>query len=145
MKFYVSYLLGHANLHIFYDKLVEYQSKYEKNGKYKDSVASHIPYGSVALAQYLLNLPNFSENLKKYFKDYLEWSKKSLKQAFDYAKTEPFVYEFDMSITDSLKELSEVCFLISEYRVRNLSYKYAKYQQLDLARKVQRRLEQRRD
>ena len=58
-------------------------------------MTSHIPYGSVALAQYLLNLPNFSENLKKYFKDYLEWAKKSYKAAIDVAKTEALVYEFD--------------------------------------------------
>jgi len=41
--------------------------------------------------------------------------------------------------------MSEVNFLISEYRVRNLAYKYAKYQELDLARKVQRRIEMRKE
>lgn len=50
LKFYVNYLLGHANLYIFYDKIVEYQSKYEHNPKYKEGVSSHIPHGSIALA-----------------------------------------------------------------------------------------------
>jgi len=40
------------------------------------------------------------------------------------------LYEFDFSITDSLRNLSDVCFLIAEYRERIL-YKYAKYSELD--------------
>ena len=74
-------------------------------------------------------MPNFSEKLKKYFKDYLEWSKKSFKQAIDIAKNEAIVYEFDFGIIDALKEMSEVNYLISEYRVRCLNYKYAKYKE----------------
>lgn len=42
---------------------------------------------------------------------------------------------------DALKEMSEVNFLISEYRVRVLTYKYAKYKELDIARKISRKLE----
>mgnify|MGYP001807125329 CR=1 FL=1 len=90
-------------------------------------------------------MPNFSENLKKYYKDFLEWAKKSLKQAVDYAKSDPIVYEFDFSVVDALKELAEVNFLISEYRVRVLSYRYAKYKELDLTRKVTRKLEARKE
>ena len=79
--------------------------------------------------------------MKRYFKDYLEWSKKSFKAALDFAKSEPIVYEFDMSIVDALREMAEVNFLISEYRVRVLDYKYAKYKELDITRKISRKLE----
>lgn len=141
LKFYVNFLLGKSTLQIFYDKIREYQAKYETNPKYKERLGSHVPYGSVALGQYLLDLPNFSDKLKKYFKDYLDWSKKALKAALDYAKTEPIVCEFDFSVVDALRELSEVNFLISEYRVRVLEYKYAKYKELDVSRKVSRKMD----
>ena len=100
---------------------------------------------SVALGSYLLDMPNFSEKLKKFYKDFLEWAKKSFKQAVDIAKTEPIVYEFDFSVVDALRELAEVNFLISEYRSRVLSYRYAKYRELDLTRKVTRKLEHRKE
>lgn len=58
---------------------------------------------------------------------------------------ESFNYEFDFSIVDSLKELSETNILLSEYRVRNLDYKYAKYKELDLQRKINRKIEQKRE
>ncbi len=90
-------------------------------------------------------MPNFSEKLKKFYKDFLEWAKKSFKQAVDIAKTEPIVYEFDFSVVDALRELAEVNFLISEYRSRVLSYRYAKYRELDLTRKVTRKLEHRKE
>jgi hypothetical protein len=41
------------------------------------------------------------------------------------------IYEFDFGIVDALKGLSETNILLSEYRVRNLAYKYAKYKELD--------------
>jgi len=50
------------------------------------------------------------------------------------------VYEFDFSITDSLRGLSDVCFMIAEYRERIL-YKYAGYADLDYDRKLNRLIE----
>ncbi len=64
LKFYVNFLLGWANLKLFYEKVEEFQAKYAKNPKYKESLAKHIPYGSIALGPFLLELPNFSEALK---------------------------------------------------------------------------------
>lgn len=61
LKFYVSFLLGHTNLKLFYEKAIDFQSKYANNPKYKESLAQHIPYGSLALGPFLLELPNFSE------------------------------------------------------------------------------------
>ena len=51
------------------------------------------------------------------------------------------MYEFDFSVVDALKGLSEANILLHEYRVRNLSYKYAKYKDLDYQRKVNRKIE----
>lgn len=83
LKFYVNYILGWVNLKLFYEKVQEFQSKYSKNPKYKESLTKHIPYGSIALGQFMIELPNFSEALKTQFKDYLDWSKKYLKAAVD--------------------------------------------------------------
>jgi len=141
LKFYVNFLLGHANLQIFYDKLVEFQAKYEVSSKYKQSFQPHVPYGGVALAQYMVELPNFSENLKKFYKDYLEWAKRSLRATLDAAKTEAVMGELDLTLVDCLRDLAEVSFLVSEYRARVLGYKWAKYQELDVARKVQRKIQ----
>ena len=68
-----------------------------------------------------------------------------MKAAVDVGRLESIVYEFDFTITDALKALSETCFLIMEYRGRNLSYKYAKYKELDMARKIANRVQQKRD
>jgi hypothetical protein len=84
----------------------------------------------------MVELPNFSEELKTKYKDYLEQAKKALKSAVDIGRTETIVYEFDFSIVDALRSLSEVSFLIMEYRSRVLGYKYAKFKELDMARKL---------
>ena len=64
MKFYVQFLIGMVNLKLFYQKVEEFQSQYASNPKYKESLAKHIPYGGIALGNFLLELPNFSEQLK---------------------------------------------------------------------------------
>ncbi len=48
------------------------------------------------------------------------------------------VYEFDFSVVDALRGISEVCFLLSEYRSRILTYKYANYDEQDMLRKIAR-------
>jgi hypothetical protein len=136
LRFYVQYLLGQTNLKIFYESVLEFQAKYHKQPKYKDSLAKHIPYGSIALGQFMLEVPNFSNELRSHYKDFLESAKKALKLAVDIGRTESIVYEFDFSIVDALRSLSEVSFLIMEYRARTLKYKYAKYKELDMARKL---------
>ncbi len=97
----------------------------------KNHFNNHIPYGSIALGKFMLDLPSFSDKHKKYFKDYLEWSKRAFKSAIDIGKSESLIYEFEFGIVDALKGLSETNLLLSEYRVRNLAYKYAKYKELD--------------
>lgn len=128
-------------MQIFYEKVLEFQLQYAEKLKYTDSFARHIPYGSIAPGNYLLELPNFSENLKKVYQDYLVWAKKFLKQAVEVGKQEAVFYEFELGLVEALRTLSEVCFLISEYRQRVLGYKYAKYAEQDKRRKVDRKRE----
>lgn len=69
---------------------------------------------------------------------YLEWSEKAYLRSIDVAKTEAVVYEFDFSVTHALRGLAEVCFLIGEYRERILTYKYAKFIEIDNERRLNR-------
>lgn len=84
----------------------------------------------------MVELPNFSEKLKTEFRTYLDKARKYLKASVDIGRLEPIVYEFDFSIVDALRSLSECSFLLMEYRERSLGYKYAKYKELDMARKL---------
>ena len=54
------------------------------------------------------------------------------------AKNEAIVYEFDFGVINALRGLSEVCFLIGEYRERILIYKYANFVELDTERRLNR-------
>jgi len=139
-------LLGYANKRIFYEKVEQFQDPYTQNPKYvKNEFVAHVPHNSIPLGEHLLNLPNFSASLKQYYKDHLEWSRKAYKQAVDIAKSECILYEFDFSGVDALTGLAEAHILISEYRVRTLNYKYAKYKELDKQRKIQRILEKKKE
>jgi hypothetical protein len=66
-----------VNRQIFYDKVLQFQAKYMKNFKYKESFTRHVPYSSMALGHFLVELPNFSEKLQSEFRSYLNWSEKA--------------------------------------------------------------------
>lgn len=102
-----------------------------KNPKYKESFTRHVPYGSIALGHFLVELPGLSEKLQSEFRSYLDWSERAYGQAIEIAKVEAVVYEFDFTVIDALRGMAEVCFLQSEYRARALSYKYAEFDQKD--------------
>jgi len=42
-------------------------------------LTKHIPYGSIALGHFMIELPNFSNELKAHYKEYLDSAKKALK------------------------------------------------------------------
>jgi hypothetical protein len=81
LKFYLAFFLGHVNREIFYEKVLQFQFQYMKSPKYKESFASHVPSGSIALGHFLLALPNFSERVKSEFRVYLDWSEKAYGEA----------------------------------------------------------------
>lgn len=74
--------------------------------------------------------------MKNYFKDYLNWSEEALVKAINIGKNESILYEFDFSIVDALRALSETKFLLAEYRTRATSYKYVIYHDLEKDRKL---------
>jgi hypothetical protein len=82
-----------------------------KNPKYKESFTSHVPYGSIALGHFMMELPNFTQKLQSEYRCYLDWSQQAYKQAIEIAKLEAVSYEFDFSVIDALRGMAEVCFL----------------------------------
>lgn len=138
LQFYQAFLLGHVNRQIFYDKVLDFQAKYTANPKYKESFTRHVPYGSIALGHFMLELPNFSQKMKAEYRLYLDESEQAYARAIQIAKAEAVVYELDFTVRDALRGMAEVCFLISEYRSRVLTYKYATFNEQDEARKLER-------
>jgi len=59
---------------IFYDKVIDFQSKYMKNPRYKDTFVKHVPFSSIALGHFLIELPSFSEKLRAEFRLCLDTS-----------------------------------------------------------------------
>mmetsp|Transcript_13381 Transcript_13381/g.20917 ORF Transcript_13381/g.20917 Transcript_13381/m.20917 type:complete len:212 (+) Transcript_13381:433-1068(+) len=108
------------------------------DAKYKHSFTRHVPHGSIALGHFLLELPNFSQRLQEEYKSYIEASEKAFIEAIEIGKKEAVVYEFDFSCVDALRGMAEICFLKAEYRSRTLSYKYAKFDEEDIQRRLDR-------
>ena len=138
LKFYLNFLLGHVNCKLFYSKVLEFQSQFMTNPKYKDSFVKHVPSGSIALGHFLVELPNFSQKMKDEFRKYLDASEKAFLACAATAKAEALVMELDLTAVDALRGLAEVCFLQAEYRSRQLDYKYVQYKAQDQQRKLER-------
>lgn len=128
-----------ANLRIFEQQVIQFQSRYGNERKYRNKLADHIPHDYFALGEYLVELPNFSEKLRKSLKGLLVEAKEHYMNAVKVGKAECVLYEFDFSLRDALQGLAEVHFLLGEYRQRVLTYKYAAWAERDLERKVKRK------
>ena len=90
-------------------------------------MTDHIPFNSFALGEYLIELPNFSIQLKTKLLTVLDLSKKFYEQAITIGKNECILYIGDFSLKDACQGLAEVSFYLGEYRQRVLDYKYAEY------------------
>lgn len=121
--------------------MLQFQGNYESLRKYKKSLTDHIPHDSFALGNWLLDLPNFSKELKEKLTGLLDEAKVQFESAINVGKGECVLYEFDFSLKDALQGLAETHFYLGEYRSRSLEYKYAKYDQLDKERKLLRQKE----
>jgi hypothetical protein len=84
----------------------------------------------------LIELPNFSNELKQTLVGLLESAKASFEKAVSIGRAECILYEFDFSLKDALLGLSKVHFYLGEYRIRMLEYKYAPYFEEDKKRKL---------
>jgi hypothetical protein len=54
--------------------VLEFQAKYTANPKYKESFTRHVPYGSIALGHFMLELPNFSQKMQTEYRLHLDES-----------------------------------------------------------------------
>lgn len=141
LQFYGQFLLGLANQKIFVEQVIQFQSQYANLKKYKNSLADHIPFGSIALGEYLLELPNFSTHVREKLGELLTASQRFYEHAIRIGSSECILYEGDFSLRDACQGLSEVMFYLGEYRQRVLEYKYATYAELDRERRQKRREE----
>mmetsp|Transcript_14713 Transcript_14713/g.19940 ORF Transcript_14713/g.19940 Transcript_14713/m.19940 type:complete len:209 (+) Transcript_14713:633-1259(+) len=142
LKFYCQFLLGLSNQKIFEEQVLSFQSQYSKQRKYKASLADHIPFNGIALGEYLIELPNFSKQLKDKLISLLTLSQGYYEEAINVGKDECILYEGSFNLKDACQGLSQIAFYLGEYRQRVLEYKYAKYLELDRERKQKRREEQ---
>ena len=125
LQFYCQFLLGLANQRIFVDMVVQFQGQYSSQRKYKTSLTEHIPFGSIALGDYLIELPNFSNHIKQKLSKLLTLSIAFYEEAIRVGRNECILYEGDFDLRDACQGLSEVTFYLGEYRQRVLEYKYA--------------------
>ena len=144
-KFYCEFLLGLACTRIFIDEVLQFQGQYSGLRKYKQSLADHIPFDSFALGEFLIELPNFSSQLRKSLHAQLNTAREYFENAVGIGKAECILYEFDFSVKDALQGLAEVNFYLGEYRQRVLEYKYAEYVRHDKIRKEKRAEEKKRE
>ena len=126
--------------------MLQFQSQYKEQRKYKSSLADHIPFNSFALGEFLIELPSFSKHIKDKLFKLLNLAKNFYEEAVRIGKDECILYEGDFDLKDACEGLSEVSFFLGEYRQRVLEYKYAEYARLDKERKQknkeQKRLEE---
>jgi hypothetical protein len=121
--------------------VIQFQARYKNERKYRQKLADHIPHDYFALGEFMIELPNFSSQLRKSLKGLLNEAKEHFRDAVRVGKNECVLYEFDFTLRDALQGLSEVHFLLGEYRQRSLEYKYAAWETRDMERRVARRKE----
>ena len=138
MKFYCQFLTGLSNLRIFNERVIEFQSRYAPLKKYKQRLTAHIPYNSFALGEWLIELPNFSSELRTKLTGMLTSAKQNFENSVQIGRAECFLYELDFSVKDALLGLAQTNFYLGDLRQRVLEYKYAKYNEDDRKRKIKR-------
>lgn len=89
----------------------------------------------------MIELPNFSGQIKEKLGQLLTLSKFHFEEAILIGKSECILYEGDFDLRDACQGLAEVSFYLGEYRQRVLEYKYADYAKLDSERKETRKQE----
>ena len=116
LKFYCKFLTGLSNLRIFNERVIEFQSRYTPLKKYKQSLTSHIPYNSFALGEWLIELPNFTTELREKLTTMLDSARLNFEDSVLIAKAECFLYELDFSVKDALAGLAQTNFYLGDLR-----------------------------
>lgn len=135
IKLLNEYLLGLTFLRKFKEKIAAVQNLYamkylkEKNKKYKKLV-DRLPYRDLARNRFLIDLPNFSQNLKESYLPLLVHAKEHMLKCLAILKGECLFFENGLRIEEILINFSEICLLIREYRAR-IRYHYVDMKELE--------------
>lgn len=124
---------------MFLVKIKEYQKKYgtssQSKGRSKYSYfIERVPETGLAPGHLFYLLPNYSNNLRNGWKELLIKAKSELEISLQIAKTECVFGEFDIDLSDAAFNLSEVCYLMAEYRESNKRFVYIDHKKVYLAR-----------
>ena len=135
IKLLNEYLLGLTFLRKFKEKIAGVQNLYaikylkEKNKKY-EKLVDRLPYRDLARNRFLIDLPNFSQNLKEIYLPLLVNAKEHMLKCLAILKGECLFFENGLKIEEILINFSEICLLIREYRAR-IRYQYVDMKELE--------------
>lgn len=94
--------MGLSSQNIFQETVMRFQSKYAHLKKYQQSLTAHIPKGSFALGQYLIELPGFSSELRDVLVPLLNHSLLQYDKAIAIGRNECCLFEFDFNLRNAL-------------------------------------------
>ena len=138
-KYMANFLIGYCNKMLFLGKIKDFQKRYgaahEGRGRSKyHNFIEGVPEAGLAPGYLFQDLPNFSNNIKNGWKDLLLRAKEHLEKALEVSKKECVFGEFKLDLSDNVYNLSEVCFLLSEFRESTKKYKYLDHKKIYLER-----------
>jgi hypothetical protein len=123
------------------DFMRKYADKFERDANHRyEQFASVVPVKKLPPGRAFLNLPLYSKHLRDTWQPFLEEAKESLLKAVEVARQECVYGEFALDLAEAAYELSEVFYLLSEYRPR-LDYKYFDFEKEDQVRAEKLRAE----
>lgn len=90
LQFASKLLLGHVNIRLFYENMLKFQDQFMRNKKYQgnNGFVSHVPYESIALGHFMVELPGFSDKFASEFSLFLKSAEESLQASLQIANEE---------------------------------------------------------
>lgn len=138
-QYMVHFLIGYCNKMVFIGKLKDYQKRYGTSTSTKGYSKHHVfiegvPDAGLAPGYLFQKLPNFNNNIRNHWKKLLSTAKENFEKALEVSKQECVFGEFSVDLSDNAYNLSEVCFLLSEFRESTQKYKYINHKEIYLKR-----------
>lgn len=136
LRLLLNFLISKYYKKKFIEALIEIQTKYiskytnEKVKKYK-RLADRLPFRDLARNKYLLDLPNFSQQLKEVIIPFIQNAKEYLIKCLNIVKGECLLFENAFKVEEIFFEFSEVCLFMREYRPR-IRYNYVEINELEM-------------
>ncbi|CAI2384889.1 unnamed protein product [Moneuplotes crassus] len=134
-SYITNFLKGYCHKMIFYSKLGSFQSKIlelsrTKINKVYSDFARDLPASGIATGAMFAAIPNYRKHIKHEWRRYLLDAEKFLLKAVEFTKTECILGEFDIDMSDSVFNLSEVYFLLFEYAEDRIDFMFIDYPNL---------------